>query len=86
MKVKIEMTLAQHISIQSDKSVNNHFLGKIYQIVTALCKQLWCHTKAYTTVFSIMSLAFASLGFLYIHWSGKKLTQFLEPENVVEQK
>ncbi|BAY27576.1 hypothetical protein NIES2100_74010 [Calothrix sp. NIES-2100] len=80
------MTLAPHISIESDKSVNHHFLWKIYQIVTALCKRLWWHTKAYTTVFGIMSMAFASLGFLYIQWSGKKLTQSLQNETVVEQK
>ncbi len=81
------MALAQHINIQDVKKVNNYFLWKILKIGTALLKQLWWHTKAYTTVFGIMLLTFASLGFLYIHYlSGKKLTKFFQHRAVVEQK
>ncbi len=87
MKAEIKMALAQHINIQDAKKVNNYFLLKILQLGTDLLKQLWWHTKAYTTVFGIMLLTFASLVFLYIHYlSGKKLTQFFQNETVVEQK
>jgi hypothetical protein len=80
------MALAQHIKIQSDRRVSHHFLSQISQTVTVLCKRLWWHSKAYTTVFGIMFLGLASLGFLSIHWSGKKITKFFENGTVVEQE
>ncbi|MCL6753217.1 hypothetical protein KBT16_20505 [Nostoc sp. CCCryo 231-06] len=67
------MALAQHINIQDAKKVNDYFLWKILLLGTDFLKQLWWHTKAYTTVLGIMLLTFASLEFLYIHYlSGKK--------------
>lgn len=87
MKAEIEMALAQHINIQDAKKVNDYFLWKILLLGTDLLKQLWWHTKAYTTVLGIMLLTFASLGFLYIHYlSGKKISRFIQHETVVEKK
>jgi hypothetical protein len=80
------MALAQHISIDNNKRVNNHFLSKIAQIMKALYNRSLWHTKAYTTVFGILFLTLASLVFLYIHWSGRKLTQVFQYETVVEQE
>jgi hypothetical protein len=89
LKVKIEMTLAPNINIQDiqdSQKVNQHFLWKISQLGTALIKRLWWHTKAYMTVFGIMLLTFASLVFLYIHWSGKRLIQVFQNRPVIAQK
>ncbi|MCC5632125.1 hypothetical protein LC613_31140 [Nostoc sphaeroides CHAB 2801] len=73
LKAEIEMALAQHINIQDAKKVNHYFLWKILLLGTDFLKQLWWHTKAYTTVLGIMLLTFASLGFVYMHYlSGKK--------------
>ncbi|MBH8551410.1 hypothetical protein I8751_03245 [Nostocaceae cyanobacterium CENA357] len=72
------MALAQHISIQNAKRVNHHLLQKTSQTGTALLKLLWWHLKAYTTVFRIMLLTFASLGFLYFHWSRRQLIQLFQ--------
>jgi hypothetical protein len=80
------MTLAQYINIQDPKKVNDHFLWKILKLGTALLKRLQWHTKTYTTVFGIMLLTAASIIFVYIHWSAKKLTQVFQDETVVEQK
>ncbi|MFS0518695.1 hypothetical protein ACEYW6_28915 [Nostoc sp. UIC 10607] len=81
------MALAQHINIQDAKKVNDYFLWKILLLGTDLLKQLWWHTKAYTTVLGVMLLTFASLGFVYIHYlSGKNLSRFFQHETVVEQK
>lgn len=80
------MALAQHISIQNTKTVNQHFLWKISQSSTVFLKRLLWHTKAYATILGIMVLTFVSVGFLYIHWSGKKLTQIFPHRTVVEQK
>ncbi|RAM49697.1 hypothetical protein BLD44_019100 [Mastigocladus laminosus UU774] len=76
------MTLAQ--TIHQTKKVNDHDLWKLPKQGAALLTRLWWHTKAYTTVFGIILLAFASLGFLYIHWSGRKLIQILKHNTVVE--
>ncbi|MFW9260702.1 hypothetical protein [Nostoc sp. CALU 546] len=81
------MALAQHINIQDAKKVNDYFLWKILLLGIDFLKQLWWHTKAYTTVLGIMSLTFASLGFLYIHYlSGKNLSRFIQHKTVLEQK
>lgn len=80
------MVLARSIKVQREKTENHDFLSQISQTFIALCQRLWWHTKGYTTVFGIMSLTLASLGFLYIHWTTKKLTQVLEQETVVEQE
>ncbi|MBD2535835.1 hypothetical protein H6G97_43400 [Nostoc flagelliforme FACHB-838] len=81
------MALAQHINIQDAKKVNDYFLRKILLLGTDLLKQLWWHTKAYTTVLGIMLLTFASLGFLYIHYIfGKEISRLIQHETVVEQK
>jgi hypothetical protein len=80
------MALAQDISIDNNKRVNHHFLSKISQIIPALFNRLLWHTKAYTTVFGILFLTLASLVFLYIHWSSKKLTPVFQDETVVEQE
>ncbi|MFB2768423.1 hypothetical protein ACE1AT_03910 [Pelatocladus sp. BLCC-F211] len=76
------MTLVQ--TIHKTKKVNDHHLWKLAKQGAALLTGLWWHTKAYTTVFGIMLLTFASLGFLYIHWSGRKLTQIFKHNTVVE--
>lgn len=82
------MALAQDINIQDiqdSQQVNRHFWWKLSQLSTASIKRLRWHAKAYTTVFGIMLLTFASLVFLYIHWSGKKLTQVFQHRTVIEQ-
>jgi hypothetical protein len=78
------MTLAQ--TIHKTKRINNYDLWKLPKQGTALIARLWWHTKAYTTVFGIMLLTFASLGFLYIHWSGRKITQVSKHHTFVEQE
>ncbi|MBD2249971.1 hypothetical protein [Nostoc parmelioides] len=80
------MAFAQNIEEKRDNTRNHYFLSKISPTFMALCQRLWWHTKGYTTVFGMMTLTLASLGFLYIHWSTKKLTQFQEQETVVEQE
>ncbi|ALF56105.1 hypothetical protein ACX27_29855 [Nostoc piscinale CENA21] len=80
------MALAQHISINQTKRVDHHFSSKIAQIIPALFNRLLWHTKAYTTVFGILFLTLASLVFLCINWSGKKLTQVFQYKTVVEQE
>ncbi|WP_315791173.1 hypothetical protein [Fischerella sp. JS2] len=78
------MTLAQ--TIHKTKRVNNYDFWKLSKQGTALIARLWGHTKAYTTVFGIMLLTFASLGFLYIHWSGRRITQVFKHHAIVEQE
>ncbi|MBD6617763.1 hypothetical protein FNW02_18495 [Komarekiella sp. 'clone 1'] len=79
------MALAQHINIQDTKKVNNYLLWKILQLATTLLKQLWWHTKAYTTVCGIMLLTFVSIVFLYIHYlSRRNLTHFFDNETIVK--
>ncbi|MBW4687951.1 MAG: hypothetical protein KME40_23325 [Komarekiella atlantica HA4396-MV6] len=81
------MALAQHINIKNAKKVNDYLLWKILKFGTALLKQLWWHTKAYTTVFGIMFLTFASIVFLCIHYlSGRKLNHVFPNETIVDQK
>jgi hypothetical protein len=83
------MALAQNINIQyvqDSQKVNHHLLWKFSQLVTVSIKRLRWHTKAYTTVFGIMLLTFASVVFLYIHWSGKKLTQAFQQRTIIQQK
>ncbi|MCM0594325.1 MAG: hypothetical protein ACSI46_04415 [Gloeotrichia echinulata DVL01] len=83
------MILADNIDIQDiqdSQQVNHHLWWKTSQLGTAFIKWLWWHTKAYTTVFGIMLLTFASVIFLYLHWCGKKLTQVFYHRPVREQK
>ncbi len=80
----IKMTLAQ--TITKTKKNDDHDLWKLPKQSAALLIRLWWHTKAYTTVLGIMLLTFASLGFLYIHWSGRKLTQIFKHNTVVESE
>ncbi|MGH1395734.1 MAG: hypothetical protein ACRAVC_17160 [Trichormus sp.] len=80
------MTLAPNIEFRREKIRSHHFSSKISPRFIAFCQRLWSHIKGYTTVFGIMTLTLASLGFLYIHASTKKLTQFQEQETVVEQE
>jgi hypothetical protein len=86
LQVKVEMVLAENIDIQDiqdSQQVNHHLLWKISQLGTAFIKRLRWRTKAYTTVFGMMLLTFSSLVFLYIHWSGKKLTQIFQHRPVI---
>ncbi len=64
--------IARHINIHPQERIHPHQTWKYLQVTTATIQRLWWHTKAYGTVLGIMLLAFASLGFLYIHWSGRK--------------
>ena len=63
---------ARHINIHPQERIHP-LRWKYLQFPTAAIQRLWWHTKAYGTVLGIMLLAFASLGFLYIHWSGRIL-------------
>jgi len=80
------MTLAQDISIQNNKKITSHFLLQVSQLGRFVLKRLWWHINAYTTVLGMMLLIFASLGFLYIHSSGRKLTQIFQNNPVLEQE
>jgi len=65
------MAIAQHIKIHPQKRIHRSQQWKFLESSTAAIHRLWWHTKAYATVLGIMLLTFASLGFLYIHWSGR---------------
>jgi hypothetical protein len=80
------MTLAQNISIQNNKSVKPDYLWKISQLRTSVFNRLWWHINAYTTVLGIMLLSVASLGFLYMHYSGQKLAQVFQKNTVLKQE
>ncbi|MCG6134673.1 MAG: hypothetical protein MET45_08410 [Nostoc sp. LLA-1] len=80
------MTVAQQIRIPNNEQVNANVLHQISKLIAGLFKGLWWHLQAYTSVFSIMLLTFASLFFLYVHYSGRKLTQVLPNNIVIEQK
>ncbi|MBW4612722.1 MAG: hypothetical protein KME21_05475 [Desmonostoc vinosum HA7617-LM4] len=79
------MALAQNITTHKTQRKNYDYLSNLLQLIT-LFKKLWWHTKAYTIVFKFMLLTFASLGFLYIHWSGRKLAQASHNNSVLEQE
>jgi hypothetical protein len=79
------MTVAQKIRITNNKQVNANVLHQISKLIAGFFKRLWWHLKAYTSVFSIMLLSFASLIFLYIHYSGRQLTQIFPSNTVIEQ-
>ncbi|MFQ4141298.1 hypothetical protein [Chlorogloeopsis sp. ULAP02] len=78
------MTLAQ--TIHKVERVNDYELWKLPKQGAALFTRLWWHTKGYKTIFGIMLLTFASLGFLYIHWLGRKVRQVSKHHTVVEQE
>jgi hypothetical protein len=48
------------------------------QILVLVQHRFWWHTKAYGTVLSIMLLTLASLIYLYMHWSCRKLLSILK--------
>jgi len=64
---------AQDIKTRPQERIDPHQQWKFLQSSAAAIHRLWWHTKAYATVLSIMLLTFASLGFLYIHSSGRTL-------------
>ncbi len=63
----------QHIKTHPQERIHPHQQWKFLQSSTAAIHRLRWHTKAYATVLGIMLLTFASLGFLYIHSSGRTL-------------
>ncbi|GAX44677.1 hypothetical protein NIES4075_56960 [Tolypothrix sp. NIES-4075] len=67
------MAIAQHIKTRPQKRIHQSQQWKFLEKSTATIHRLWWHTKAYATVLGIMLLTFASLGFLYIHSSGRTL-------------
>ena len=67
------MAIAQHIKIHPQKRIHQSQQWKFLGSSAAAIHRLWWHTKAYATVLGIMLLTFASLGFLYIHSSGRTL-------------
>lgn len=48
------------------------------QMLVLVQHRLWWHTKAYGTVLGVMLLTLASLIYLYIHWSCRKLLSVLK--------
>ncbi|HYW20608.1 MAG TPA: hypothetical protein VE956_15115 [Nodularia sp. (in: cyanobacteria)] len=80
------MTLAQDMRIQNNQKVTSHFWWQGSQLGRFVLKRPWWHINAYTTVLGMMLLTFASLGFLYIHSSGRKLTQIFQNNPVLEQE
>jgi hypothetical protein len=64
---------AQHIKIHPQKRIDPDQQWKFLESSAVAIHRLWWHTKAYATVLGIMLLTFASLGFLYIHSSGRTL-------------
>ncbi|NEU77448.1 hypothetical protein PI95_034575 [Hassallia byssoidea VB512170] len=67
------MAIAQHIKTRPQKRIDPHQQWKFLESSAATIHRLCRACKAYATVLSIMLLTFASLGFLYIHWSGRTL-------------
>jgi hypothetical protein len=67
------MAIAQDMKIRPQKRIYPHQQWKFLESSAATIHRLWWHTLAYATVLSIMLLTFASLGFLYIHSSGRTL-------------
>lgn len=67
------MAIAQHIKIHPQKRIHPLQQWKFLESSAAAIHRLWWHSKAYATVLGIMLLTFASLGFLYIHSSGRTL-------------
>jgi hypothetical protein len=63
--------IAQHINIHPQERIHPHQPSKYLQIGIIATQRLWWHTKAYGTVLGIILLIFASLGYVYIHWSGR---------------
>jgi hypothetical protein len=59
---------------------------KFVQPGMALIERLWWHARAYGTIVSIMLLTFASLGFLYIHWSRSRLLPIFKNRSIGEQE
>lgn len=64
---------AQDIKTHPQERIYPHQQWKFLQSIAAVIHRLRWHTKAYATVLGIMVLTFASLGFLYIHSSGRTL-------------
>jgi hypothetical protein len=76
------MTLAQDINIQIHQKAYPHFLGKVSELGVSLFKGTWWYIHPYIIVFKIMLLAFASLSFLYIHYSWQKLIKIFQNSSV----
>jgi hypothetical protein len=73
LKGAVKMAIAQHIKIHPQKRIHQSQLWKFFKSSAATIHRLWWHSKAYATVLGIMLLTFVSLGFLYIHSSGRTL-------------
>ncbi|MEI6444214.1 MAG: hypothetical protein WCO29_14080 [Nostocales cyanobacterium ELA583] len=76
------MTLAQDINIQIHQKAYPHFSGKVSELGISLFKGTWWYIHPYIIVFKIMLLAFASLSFLYIHYSRQKLIKIFQNSSV----
>lgn len=72
------MAIAQHIKIHPQKRIHQSQQWKFFKSSAAAIHRLCRACKAYATVLGIMLLTFVSLGFLYIHWSGRTLVSARE--------
>ncbi|MEH1825904.1 hypothetical protein [Nostoc sp.] len=75
------MTIAQQstaaslpITIHDTESVD---IASLWKFVQLGANRFWWHTKAYTTILSVMLLTLVSLIFLSMHWSYRRLLPFV---------
>lgn len=64
------------ITIDDLERVNQGLVWKSVQLITAIAKRWWWHTKGYGTILGIMLLTLVSIIFLVIHWSYGQLLSF----------
>jgi hypothetical protein len=76
----MRMTLVQGWNLQKDKQVYGHFFWQVLQLGKFFSKRLWWHIHAYFTVAEILLLTCVSLGFLSIHFYGRKLTKIFNDD------
>ncbi|BAZ53521.1 hypothetical protein NIES4103_61990 [Nostoc sp. NIES-4103] len=70
------------LTIEDLERVNQGLLWIPVQLMTAVVKRVWWHTKGYGTILSIMLLTLVSMIFLVIHWSGRNLLPILKHQIV----
>ncbi|QSJ15856.1 hypothetical protein JYQ62_29290 [Nostoc sp. UHCC 0702] len=75
-------TASLSVSIEDFEKINQGLLWMPVQMVTAVVKRIWWHTKGYSTIVGIMLLTLVSMIFLVIHWSGRNLLPGLKDQIV----
>ncbi|MEH1767831.1 MAG: hypothetical protein V7L27_19485 [Nostoc sp.] len=74
MTIAQQSTASLPITIHDSESVD---IGSLWKLVQLSANRFWWHTKAYTTILSVMLLTLVSLIFLSMHWSYRRLFSFV---------